>query len=56
MNAARLERRRRQAESHWKSLQTSPRPVIYVGMGACGLAAGAGDVLAAIEGFLEARA
>ena len=55
MNAASLERRRRQAESRWKGLQASPDPVIYIGMGACGLAAGAGDVLAAIEGFLGTR-
>ena len=28
----------------WQVLQTSPDPVIYIGMGSCGLASGAGDV------------
>jgi NADH:ubiquinone oxidoreductase subunit F (NADH-binding)/(2Fe-2S) ferredoxin len=28
----------------WQVLQTSPYPVIYIGMGSCGLASGAGDV------------
>jgi NADH-quinone oxidoreductase subunit F len=28
----------------WQVLQTSPDPVIYIGMGTCGLASGAGDI------------
>lgn len=28
----------------WQMLQASPDPVIYIGMGSCGLASGAGDV------------
>jgi NADH-quinone oxidoreductase subunit F len=28
----------------WQGLQQSPNPVIYIGMGSCGLASGAGDV------------
>lgn len=28
----------------WQVLQTSPDPVIYIGMGSCGLASGAGEV------------
>ncbi len=28
----------------WQVLQASPDPVIYIGMGSCGMASGAGDV------------
>ena len=28
----------------WQVLQKSPEPVIYIGMGSCGLASGAGEV------------
>jgi NADH-quinone oxidoreductase subunit F len=54
MPAARtLERRRRLAARRWRALQTSPRPVVYVGFGSCGLAAGAGEVLEAVRAHLE---
>jgi len=48
-----LERRRRAAASRWRRLTESKRPVIYVGMGSCGLAAGAQDALAGVTGYLD---
>ena len=48
-----LDDRRRAAAAKWQALSASARPVIYVGMGSCGLAAGAGDVLAAIAEHLQ---
>ena len=50
-----LERRRRRAESRWRALARSRRPVIYVGMGSCGLAAGAEDMLAGVRACLAER-
>ncbi len=32
------------AKNEWQELQQSPDPVIYIGMGSCGLASGAGQV------------
>jgi NADH:ubiquinone oxidoreductase subunit F (NADH-binding)/NAD-dependent dihydropyrimidine dehydrogenase PreA subunit len=32
------------AVKEWQELQESPEPVIYIGMGSCGLASGAGEV------------
>jgi NADH-quinone oxidoreductase subunit F len=55
MRARTLSRRRRQAEAGWQGLAASPRPVIYLGMGSCGLAAGADDVLAGTRAYLEER-
>ncbi len=52
MDTGRLERRRRRAMGRWLALRASQRPIVYVGMGSCGLAAGAGDVRAAtVEWF-----
>ncbi len=54
MPAARtLERRRRLAARRWRTMQTSPRPIVYIGLGSCGLAAGAGEVLDAVRTHLE---
>ncbi|MDJ0622335.1 MAG: NADH-quinone oxidoreductase subunit NuoF [Desulfocapsaceae bacterium] len=39
---------RRSAES-WQALQQSPDPVVYVGMGSCGLASGAGAVWESLQ-------
>jgi NADH-quinone oxidoreductase subunit F len=50
-----LERRRRQAVARWQALVESARPVIYIGMGSCGLAAGADEVLTATRTFLADR-
>ena len=55
MATSTLERRRRKAGARWQALTASARPVIYIGMGSCGLAAGAEDVLTATRAFLEER-
>jgi NADH:ubiquinone oxidoreductase subunit F (NADH-binding)/NAD-dependent dihydropyrimidine dehydrogenase PreA subunit len=55
MPAPTLERRRQRAEARWAALAASPRPVVYIGMGSCGLAAGAGDVHAALSAHLQER-
>ncbi len=36
---------KKQATADWQALQTSPRPRISIGMGTCGIAAGAEDIL-----------
>jgi NADH:ubiquinone oxidoreductase subunit F (NADH-binding)/NAD-dependent dihydropyrimidine dehydrogenase PreA subunit/(2Fe-2S) ferredoxin len=48
-----LSRRRARAEAGWRSITAWPRPVVYVGAGSCGLAAGADEVLAAVEQYLD---
>jgi NADH-quinone oxidoreductase subunit F len=53
--ASPLSRRRRRAERSWGALTGSRRPVVYVGAGSCGLAAGAGDVLEGIRTHLADR-
>ena len=50
-----LEGRRRLAERRWQALAASPCPVVYVGMGSCGLAAGAGDVHDGVQTYLRER-
>jgi NADH-quinone oxidoreductase subunit F len=44
---------KKQAVSQWKALQSSPRPRILIGMGTCGIAAGAEDVLTALREELD---
>ena len=56
MSATTLERRRRRAQARWRRLQESPRPVIYIGAGSCGLAAGAGELLEGVGDYLGDRA
>ena len=51
-NAKTLDQRRGRAVEAWAALQNSSRPVIYVGAGSCGLAAGAAEVMEAIEKYL----
>ena len=55
MPARTLERRRGHAEARWQALAASARPVIYLGMGSCGLAAGAHEVLVGIRAYLQER-
>jgi NADH:ubiquinone oxidoreductase subunit F (NADH-binding)/NAD-dependent dihydropyrimidine dehydrogenase PreA subunit/(2Fe-2S) ferredoxin len=55
MAARTLEQRRRRAEGRWQALAASQRPVIYLGMGSCGLAAGADEVLAGVRAHLDER-
>ena len=50
-----LERRRRLAGRRWRALHAGRTPVVYVGLGSCGLAAGAGEVLSAARAHLAAR-
>ncbi len=50
-----LERRRRLAGRRWQALHAGRTPVVYVGLGSCGLAAGAGEVLSAARAHLAAR-
>ena len=50
-----LERRRRRAERRWSTLTQGSKPVIYIGMGSCGLAAGAAEVEAAVRAHCEAH-
>lgn len=50
-----LDERRRRAVEVWNELQHSAQPVIYVGAGSCGLAAGAAEVIDAISGHLSHR-
>ncbi len=52
MNTTTLETRRARAALRWQQLVASPRPVIYVGAGSCGLAAGAGAVLDGLRSYL----
>jgi len=46
---------RKQAESEWEALQNSSKPRIIIGTGTCGLAAGANEVLVAINEELSRR-
>lgn len=55
MSPSRIERRRRQATRRWKQLTAGEHPVIYIGTGSCGLAAGAGEVLARTAELLAER-
>jgi NADH:ubiquinone oxidoreductase subunit F (NADH-binding)/Pyruvate/2-oxoacid:ferredoxin oxidoreductase delta subunit/(2Fe-2S) ferredoxin len=50
-----LDERRTRAAQVWDELQRSARPLIYVGTGSCGLAAGAAEVIDAIESHLAKR-
>jgi len=42
-----------QAISKWEAMQTSPKPRISIGMGTCGIAAGAEDILKTLRGELD---
>jgi NADH:ubiquinone oxidoreductase subunit F (NADH-binding)/(2Fe-2S) ferredoxin len=46
---------KREALARWNLLQTSQLPVIYIGTASCGRAAGAMDVLAAVEKILHEK-
>ena len=53
MNTKKLEQRRRQADKKWSEFQNNQRPLIYVGAGSCGLAAGAAEVIGALEAYVK---
>jgi NADH-quinone oxidoreductase subunit F len=55
MSAKTLNERRKQAERNWAELQNSPRPVVYVGTGSCGRAAGATEVVEALRAQIHER-
>jgi NADH:ubiquinone oxidoreductase subunit F (NADH-binding)/NAD-dependent dihydropyrimidine dehydrogenase PreA subunit/(2Fe-2S) ferredoxin len=55
MAPAALSRRRKRSEARWRALTAAPQPVVYIGMGSCGLAAGAEEVLAATRQCLQER-
>ncbi len=55
MAPATLSRRRKRSETRWRALTAAPQPVVYIGMGSCGLAAGAEEVLAATRLYLQER-
>jgi NADH:ubiquinone oxidoreductase subunit F (NADH-binding)/NAD-dependent dihydropyrimidine dehydrogenase PreA subunit len=44
---------REKAKNSWEALQHASRPVIYIGMGSCGLASGAGEVWEMTREILE---
>ena len=44
---------RKTASREWEVLQNSPRPVIYIGMGSCGIASGAGEIWDLTKSILE---
>jgi len=41
------------AKEKWDVLQNNPKPVIYLGMGSCGLASGAGEVWTAVTDLIK---
>ena len=55
MSAKTLIERRESAIEKWRKLQNGTRPVIYVGAGSCGRAAGATEVIEAIKGRLKEK-
>ena len=55
MRAKPISERRKSAQENWEKLQNSTRPVIYVGAGSCGRAAGATEVIDAIEAHLKTK-
>ena len=55
MSAKTLNERRKQAAAKWTGLQRSLHPVIYVGTGSCGRAAGAMEVVAALRDQVRAQ-
>ena len=50
-----LEAQRSRALQAWGELQNNTRPLVYVGAGSCGLAAGAAEVIEAIESHLAEK-
>ena len=55
MSAKTMEQRRRSAVKSWQELQNNARPVIYVGAGSCGRAAGATEVIEAVKAHLRKK-
>ena len=53
MRKQKIEERRQREVKKWKKLENNKRPLIYVGAGSCGLAAGAAEVMETIEAYLK---
>jgi NADH:ubiquinone oxidoreductase subunit F (NADH-binding)/NAD-dependent dihydropyrimidine dehydrogenase PreA subunit/(2Fe-2S) ferredoxin len=56
MSTRPLDLRRQRAAGQWAGLQKTSSPIIYIGAGSCGLAAGAAEVQEAAEKYLGKRA
>ena len=55
MNKRRISGRRKKAGAKWEELQSSAHPIIFIGAGSCGLAAGAADTQRAAEEYLRKK-
>jgi len=55
MSKNKIQKRRQKAQKKWSGLQENRNPLIYVGAGSCGLAAGAGEVIEAIDSYLKEK-
>jgi NADH:ubiquinone oxidoreductase subunit F (NADH-binding)/NAD-dependent dihydropyrimidine dehydrogenase PreA subunit/(2Fe-2S) ferredoxin len=55
MSRNKIDSRRKQAVAKWDELRNNPVPLIYIGAGSCGLAAGAAETQAAVEEYLERK-
>ena len=55
MSAKTIAQRRKSADRKWAKLQTDTHPVVYVGAGSCGRAAGATEVIEAIKAHLKKK-
>ena len=55
MSRNKIDSRRKQAVAKWEELRNNPVPLIYIGAGSCGLAAGAAETQAAVEEYLERK-
>ncbi len=55
MRAKPIDERRKSAVRNWEKLQSSTRPVVYVGAGSCGRAAGAAEVMDALKRHLKKK-
>ncbi len=55
MSAKTIDKRRARAQRKWERLQNTSRPVVYVGAGSCGRAAGAAEVVGALKDHIKRR-
>jgi NADH-quinone oxidoreductase subunit F len=55
MSKNKIDSRRETAVAKWEQLRNNSDPLIYIGAGSCGLAAGAAETQAAVEDYLERK-
>jgi NADH:ubiquinone oxidoreductase subunit F (NADH-binding)/NAD-dependent dihydropyrimidine dehydrogenase PreA subunit/(2Fe-2S) ferredoxin len=55
MSKNKIDSRRHQAVAKWDELRNNPVPLIYIGAGTCGLAAGAAETQTAVEDYLKRK-